>query len=532
MEKNEIERRIKEKYNDKYTIKMFTNFVVEFQECFSNIMGTEELINRIKEKVFGNIKIIDEFKNKSLDGRYGEDGYIYLKKSVLQNERYVKYLLFHEMLHAVTIVTDENGKEVMDGFSYLKNGYGMGLNEAMTEYLTQVRNEKVESYYGDLISGYRTIVEQIRRLILIIGDEELKKAYFYNPERLKEIFKNNKMNYDELELAFRELYGKDDDVYLMGNGKKLINNNNYKLHRFSKIIFKNYENAIGEINSLEDFKRKYKIFQTNVDYQCDCIITMTGEYYKKITQDISKLIKRGNSFDEIKEVLQDLNINVNVLQNMYSVARCFVKDKNETAVNLYEYYKKRPDEYISFFCQNYGMIFDYFREYDAEPNDEMLYTYLKYPLMGLLIKEDSDIEYSDVSYYDIKEKDINLNMFIFYTSDGKVHAYKLNGCKIPQYSDQDGNEKFEIKVNDECKCIWTCDKKDKTIKSLFTSTTGDVDVKELVEKVNFNIEHCYSEKEDLEYWIQEYGDADGFLTGKLDVIKRRMEKRKENNINR
>lgn len=112
MDKVEVEKIIKEKYNDEYTIKMFTNFVVEFQECFSDTMSTEELINRIKKNVFGNIIIIDEFDNRDLDGRYADDGHIYLKKSAVKNERYIKYLLFHEMLHAVTSIRDEKGKKL------------------------------------------------------------------------------------------------------------------------------------------------------------------------------------------------------------------------------------------------------------------------------------------------------------------------------------------------------------------------------------------------------------------------------------
>ena len=72
----------------------------------------------------------------------------------------------------------------------------MGLNEAMTEYLTQIRNEKFETNYSDLISGYRTIVEQIRRLISIIGEKKIIRCYFHNPDSLKELLKANKMNYD------------------------------------------------------------------------------------------------------------------------------------------------------------------------------------------------------------------------------------------------------------------------------------------------------------------------------------------------
>lgn len=44
MNKYEIEKSLREKYTDEYTIKMFTNFVLEFQECFSDIMKTEEFI--------------------------------------------------------------------------------------------------------------------------------------------------------------------------------------------------------------------------------------------------------------------------------------------------------------------------------------------------------------------------------------------------------------------------------------------------------------------------------------------------------
>lgn len=180
MDKKEIEQKLKEKFNDEYTIKIFTNFVLEFQECFSDIMQTEEVIERIKKNVFGNIKVVEEFTNKNLDGRYAEDGYVYLKKSSMEDEEYVKYLVFHEMLHALTSVRDEDGNEISMGFSYLKNGVGMGLNEGMTEYLTQIRNERFCHNRNDLISGYRTVVEQIRRMELIVGDKGLREAYFYN----------------------------------------------------------------------------------------------------------------------------------------------------------------------------------------------------------------------------------------------------------------------------------------------------------------------------------------------------------------
>lgn len=58
---NEIEKSLQEKFNDEFTIKAFANFAFEFQECFSDILSTEELIQRIKKNVKGNIIVKDEF---------------------------------------------------------------------------------------------------------------------------------------------------------------------------------------------------------------------------------------------------------------------------------------------------------------------------------------------------------------------------------------------------------------------------------------------------------------------------------------
>ena len=222
MEKKKIEEELRKKFDDEYTVKMFTNFVIEFQECFSDIVPTEEVIARIKANIFGNIKIIEKFDNEKLDGKYGYDGIIYLKKDFIKNEKYVKYLLFHEMLHAITSIRDENGKEIMLGFSYLENSYGKGLNEAMTEYLTQIRNEKFECDRNDLVSGYRTVVEQIRRMANILEKKELFHYYFYEPDKFKDYINGKGMNYEEIEFAFRDLCCKDNEVYNMGNGKKTV----------------------------------------------------------------------------------------------------------------------------------------------------------------------------------------------------------------------------------------------------------------------------------------------------------------------
>lgn len=525
MNKNEIKEKISEKYDDEYTIKMFTNFAWEFQECFSDIMSTEELIDRIKKNIFGNIRMVDEFTNKNLDGRYADDGYIYLKKGAVENERYVKYLLFHEMLHAITSVRDENGNEIMLGFSYLKDCLGMGLNEAMTEYLTQIRNQKFEENRADLTSGYRTVVEQIRRLILIIGDKELKKAYFYNPESLKTILSKNNIDYDEFEFAFRNLVAKDYDVNAMANGIKLKNNENYILHRFSETIFSNYAKAIGDVKSIEDFKKKYKIFQTYYDGQCDSIGTMFLAYYQNIGKDIDTLLKQKVQFNDIKEVLQSLNLNINNVAVWYNFSKCLSEDKNQSAIKLYEFYNKNPQNYFGIFAQSYGTIYDNFSECDSNPGNDALYNGYTYPMIGRLLKDHPEIEYSDVSFDLMEEKNSKTIMFIFSSSNGKKYAYTTRGEEAKKTIEKDGSESFEFAVNDKCTGKLTY-KKDGTLGYSFNSSK-EFDLQEFMKNMNISIQHKYSEKEDIEYWIQQGADEDGYFSKALDKINKRIKSRRE-----
>lgn len=500
MKKSQICESLREKFNDEYTIKMFANFIQEFEECFGDLLSTEEVIHRIKQNVLGNIKIVDKFDNEKLDGRYGDDGIVYLKRDTIKNEKYIKYLLFHELLHAITSVRDKDGTEKMLGFSYINNSYGMGLNEAMTEFLTQIRNERFESNREDLVSDYRVVVEQMRRMINIFGLKELTRYYFYEPEKFKDFVNSKGMDYEELELAFRKLCGKDREVYNIGNGKKLDDTSNYTVYRFSKMIFDNLSNAIGEVNTLEEFENKYKHFQTYTDGNCDCLSTMLISYYRSIGNDINRLLSKGTKIDSINEALHRLNIRIDVLNTFYTVSKLFVQDKNQTAINLYELYIKNPSLYFSIFAQNYAYFFEHFRESDAVPGDE-LYDALKYPLIGMLLKSQPQIDYSDLSYYKIEEPKSKINIYLFYTSDSKIYGYTAKGEKIIINKDEEGNNTLEMKIDEQCSCKMT-HHKDGKISFSFMSKDG-FDLERYMQDVKFKMSHHYSEKSDIEYWIQE-----------------------------
>lgn len=153
-------------------------------------------------------------------------------------------------------------------------------------------------------------------------------------------------------------------------------------------------------------------------------------YYNSMGKDVDKLLKSGVNFNEIKEILNRLHISLDVLKNMYNVSKLFVQDKNQTATSLYNLYKKNPSFYLNIFAQNYGYIFDYFREMDANP-DKSIYDAFRYPIIGVLLKEHPQIDFSEVSYYKIDEDKSKIHCYLFSTSDSKIYGYTADGKHTP-----------------------------------------------------------------------------------------------------
>lgn len=519
MNKSDIENSLRKKFDDEYTIKMFTNYVLEFQECFADIISTEEVVKRLINSINGNIVFMDELPNKNLDGQYSKDRYIKLKTSAAKDEEYCKYLLFHELTHAITSVRDENGNEIMLGFSDMKANIGRGFNEATTEYLAQTRNEKITGN-KNLISGYRTIVEQIRRLFKIIGVDRVLQLYFYSPENFKELIEKNNMNYEELEEAFQYFIGKDGELWNIGRGSKLESNENCTVYKYADKIFTNYSNAIGEVKTLEDFQRKYKIFQEYTEGSFDCIIAMYLLYYNYMGKDIDRLISKGWSFDKIRPILSKLGINLNILKVMYNFSKSFGKDKNEAAIRLYEWYSKNPKIYNQILTNSYCMVYDYFRETDLIPSDDELYNFLTYPMIGKLLKNHPEIDYDDVSFYEIKDEYLNIKAYLFKTSDGRNYCYLADGRPVYYEKDKENKDIFKFRINKETTLSFEISE-DEHAEFRFNSAS-ETDLRSIINRLSFKNFYKYSERENIKYYISQGYDTTGEYTRKLEKIEERI----------
>ena len=170
------------------------------------------------------------------------------------------------------------------------------------------------------------------------------------------------------------------------------------------------------------------------------------------------------------------------------------------------------------------MIFDYFHESDCIPEDHELYASLKYPMIGLLLKEHPEVEYTDVSYYEIQEENSKLDIFLFYTSK-EVYVYTSNGIEVRNNKDHEGNKIFKLNINKDCYCELTYEKEGEISYSF--QATDHFDLEEFKKKVKFDTQHHYSKREDILYWIKEGLDIQGNLNQKLELINKRIKDREE-----
>ena len=440
MKIEEIIINLKNQFNDEKTLKIFTNYIDEFQKCFGNYISTEEVIKRLKQRVKFNIEIIDEYIDGELDGQYDiNDSIIRLHKSVLENEDYCAYLVFHELTHAITVKDLQDGRKIM-GFSFIKNQFGLGLNEAMTEMLTQIRNEKLGK---EGKSGYETIVEQMIHLTGIIGEDQLIKCFLYEPERLEELLKNNNMNYNELEEAFYRFVGKDAEVYNLGNNKKLSNIQNYNLYKQAEIIFDNYSKGIGNVDSIEVFKRKYQLLNTYRNQDVNINRIMESYYYTQMFSDMTRLTKKGIYHQEIYDVLRELKVPPRNYKLYNEFEKILSVDKKQSAILLNEFFNNNTNEYYYVTLKNYSMLYNKFSETPLYPQGENLYDVAKYAMIGKFLSEHSDYEYDEISTRKIICSN-NSAIYCFKTLGESQYVYT-----IPNYPvEKIGKDKFIIMMKD------------------------------------------------------------------------------------
>lgn len=508
MEKDEIISQLKDKYSDKYTLQILAEYIEEFQMLLGKYISTDEIIKRLKNNISSDFEYTDEPINGVLDGQYDiENKKVLIYRNKQANPDYIKFVLFHELTHAVTTKELKNGRNIM-GFSFLEKSYGRGLNEAMTEWLSIRRNEMLNQKHD---SGYNVIVEQIKILAQIIGEDELIKCYLYEPENLKELLAKNNIDFDRLDTLYQIILSCRIDVYRLANGKMLDKITNYNLYKECQEINYIYCKAIGEVNTIEDFKRKYTILCSYKESTFNINNIISSQFYLNIYNDVIKLMNKGYKINEIEQIVSDLGISIAKINQAVKYSKMLSQEKNQAIISLYKSGCKNARDYKNFAYENYSILYDKFSEDNFIPNETCLYDVDRYFIIGKFLSQHSEYDYDEISVEHLKLSN-NISTYKIKTFNGNTYIYTIPFTAV----EKKNHDSFEISSNNK--------------KVIVTTKDGSVNIETSGEEC-IRIEGGYyleSQLESFEYGMNDEQiteDERGYYKDKYNSIMKKINKR-------
>lgn len=500
METKKILKELEKHYTDQFTINVLCKFIEDFQDSFNEYLPTEEVIKRLKDRVC-KIVLSKDLIDDKLDGKYDDETKtVIICKSILKQTQYCNNVIFHELLHAIT-TKDLPDNTRMFGFYNLKSKKGNWFNEAITEWLTKTRNHEQDVYF---VSGYDAISEQIFILSQIIGKDKLITTFLYDPENIRDLLNEYKIDFDEIEEIFGTLVQKEPDITHLANQQKLDNSNNVALYKSSEKLFDIYSNAIGPIDSVEKFKSKYQTLRNYRNNNLNLTKLIEVHFYSSMYNDLLTIARNGASRDEINKVLKDMGIPYSTIRINHYFNEVFTKDKKEKAIALHKFFSQNPDQYYRFAHQNYPLLSDEFSETDLLPNKNILYDVTKYPMIGKFLLDHDTYEYEEISTTKMATSN-GIVVYVFKTSDNKRFLYTLPSFPVELI----GDNKFKVNYGNG------------DITFNFQNGTS-FKSKSKVEKpiVANGVYTEYSQLEDLDYCI----NMEELDEGKKDMYKQKADK--------
>ena len=191
MNKEELRKKLEPKKFNNVTMEFLTKAVNDVLESYGEYISEDVIIERIKQNLDKDIEFKEEIDN-GLAGKYCVDlKTIMIKKECLDKE---KQTFLHEFLHCIS-THKKNNSNISVGFCDGKKG--MGINEAITEYLTEQKYPELRSYQDE-----KKVLE---KLLEIIPKKEMIQSYLYGEPEIEKLIEKYGMNRFNLLLSFDEL---------------------------------------------------------------------------------------------------------------------------------------------------------------------------------------------------------------------------------------------------------------------------------------------------------------------------------------
>ena len=185
MNKEELKQKLESKKFNDTTIEFLTNAINDVEELYGEYISEETILERIKQNLNCDIEFMDDSENRTVGEYFSDLKSIKLKKRTPEEEHQT---FLHEFLHCISTHKMPNGK-VFIGFK--NNRVEAGINEAMTQYLT-------EQKYPKSNKSYQEIKNILQKILEIIPREEMIKSYLYGEPEIEELIEKYGMNSFEL----------------------------------------------------------------------------------------------------------------------------------------------------------------------------------------------------------------------------------------------------------------------------------------------------------------------------------------------
>lgn len=293
MNKEELKQKLESKKFNDTTLDFLTTAISDVQELCGESISEETILERIKQNLNSDIEFVDDDKNRVRGQYFSDPKSIILKDKDLKKE---KKVFLQEFLHCISTHQMQNG-DVYTGFRK-NHKIGAGINEAMTQYLTDQK-------YPEYTRSYQQEIKKILHKILeIIPREEMIQSYLYGEPEIKELIEKYGMNSWNLMYNF--------DILLEEGNKKessieyrIINFGNSDVAEAKQQIILEYVKGYCNSKKIEEIdieelmnnvSELEKIIESDSNEKSDF------DYMQYINQIIAQKLQQGIDEEKLKQL--------------------------------------------------------------------------------------------------------------------------------------------------------------------------------------------------------------------------------------
>ena len=432
MNKSEIVSELKKTNYDEFSCDILGDSILEFQELFKEeFVKTNVAIEQICKNIPKGI-VIYENDDDVFDATCSiSDGEFKVNKETTQDMNYFRYLMFHEMLHAISF-KDFMEHNIFMGFYSADNGEeyeykSIAFNEAFTEFMTLKRNKMVGFEFDGSLSGYELGVQKIEMITKIIPENELIDAYFNHPYELEKIFEENGLNLDDAFYAIHLLEGKQKSESMLEQKRGLDEPNDaLKIVEANRIMLCNLSDALGKPENEEEFIKKWLVLlsERNMKYKfwdIDGIGCFTEFLFDLYDLELDE--------SQISQVLEELKIPEDIFYKYRMLCDIFgSEEKYGILQGLLEIYKNDYDEYFELLRDDAPSLC--YRFFDSIPNNFFLYDIELYPRLAQYLNEDDDID--SIKYQKIRCENQDINFYVFTIGSDRIIECEYDNVNVEQ----------------------------------------------------------------------------------------------------